>query len=109
VLELRSRLLVDQAPGLLAMLILATTCFLLGALLALRFIVWILLPVMTVGLLFALSVGLAHNYAFGTIALAMTLIAVGVQFGYLAMIGIDYVISTSRRPRRVTPVSRPAH
>jgi hypothetical protein len=110
-LELRSRLQVHQAPGLLAMLTLATTCFLLGAMLALRFTVWILVPVISLGLLFALGIGLAHNYAFGTIGLAAVLIALGLQFGYLAVIGTDYVLSGWRRHRRaqITPVSRPAH
>jgi hypothetical protein len=93
------------------MLILAPTCFLLGAMLALRFTVWILVPVISIGLFFALGVGLAHNYAFATIALAMTLIAVGLQFGYLAVIGMDYILTRARRPRRapITPVSRAAH
>jgi hypothetical protein len=91
------------------MLILATICFLLGALLALRFTVWIFVPVISLGLVLALGVGLAHNHGFGTIGLAMTLIALGLQFGYLAVIGADYLLT--RRPRQadVTPASRHAH
>jgi hypothetical protein len=92
------------------MVVLASTCFLFGAMLALRFTFWILVPVINFGLVFALFAGLAHNYGFGRIALSMTLISVGLQLGYLAIIGTDYLLIGSPRSRPgINPVSRPAH
>jgi hypothetical protein len=93
------------------MLILAIGCILVGAVLGLRFTVWVLVPGIAFGLFAAAAAGLAHHQNLGTIALAMVLIAVGLQFGYLAGTGIGYAIAGARMPRARTgvPVSRPAH
>jgi hypothetical protein len=93
------------------MLLLAIGCILTGAVLGLRFTVWILVPGIAFGLFSALAAGIAHHHELGTIALAMVLIAAGLQFGYLAGTGLHYVIDAARaaRPRSAMPVSRPAH
>jgi hypothetical protein len=93
------------------MLTLTVGCFLVGALLALRFTVWILVPAIAFGLFTALIIGTAHDYAPGTIALASVMVALGLQLGYLAVVGTDYLFAATRMPRgtRIAPLSRPAH
>jgi hypothetical protein len=93
------------------MLILAIGCFLIGAVLGLRFTVWILVPGIAFGLFSALAAGIAHRHDLGTIALTMVLIAIGLQLGYLAGTGLHYLVDAARaaRPRTAVPVSRPAH
>ena len=93
------------------MLLLAICCILVGAVLGLRFTVWILVPGIAFGLFAAAAAGIAHRHDLGTIALAMVLIAAGLQFGYLAGTGIGYVMAGARTPRARpgVPVSRPAH
>ena len=78
--------------------------------LGLRFTVWILVPGIAFGLFSALAVGISHRHDLGTIALAMVLIAVGLQLGYLAGTALHYVIDAARaaRPRSALPMSRPA-
>ena len=78
------------------MLILTITCLLLGAVLGLRFTVWILVPGIAFGLFSAVAVGIAHGHGLGTLALSMVLIASGLQFGYLAGTAVRYLTAAAR-------------
>jgi hypothetical protein len=81
------------------MLILAIGCILVGAVLGLRFTVWILIPGIAFGLFSAAAAGMAHRHDLGTIALSMVLIAVGLQLGYLMGTTTRFVIAGARAPR----------
>ena len=93
------------------MLTLTLGCTLVGAVLGLRFTVWILVPGIAFGLFAAAATGIAHHDGLGTIGLAMVLIAVGLQLGYLMGTTTRFVIAGARaaQPRVVAPVSRTAH
>jgi hypothetical protein len=86
-------------------------CMLVGAVLGLRFTVWVLIPGIAFGLFAAAATGIAHREGMGTIALAMVLIAVGLQLGYLMGTATRFVMAGARaaQPRTVAPVSRAAH
>jgi hypothetical protein len=86
------------------MLILAIGCILVGAVLGLRFTVWILIPGIAFGLFAAAAAGIAHHDGLGTIGLAMVLIAVGLQLGYLMGTTTRFVIAGARAAR-----ARPAY
>jgi hypothetical protein len=58
--------------------------FLAGAALGLRFKVMILVPALTLTMLFAAMVGVARGDKFWSIAVAMILLGTAIQVGYLA-------------------------
>jgi hypothetical protein len=92
------------------MLALTIVCILIGAVLGLRFTVWILVPGFAFGLFAAAAAGVAHRHALGTIGLTMVLIVVGLQFGYLAGTATRFILITARTPGGpVRTASRPAH
>jgi hypothetical protein len=90
---------------------LTIVCILIGAVLGLRFTVWILVPGIAFGLFAAAATGIAHQHGLGTVGLAMLLIVVGLQFGYLAGTATRFIIAAVRTPRARTvgTLSRPAH
>jgi hypothetical protein len=57
---------------------------LVGIALGLRYKVLILVPAVTVAMLFAIIIGIAHADRFWSIILAMVIFGTAVQFGYLA-------------------------
>jgi hypothetical protein len=63
---------------------LATISVLAGIALGLRYKVLILVPAITVAMLFAIIIGVAHADRFWSIVLATVILGTAVQFGYLA-------------------------
>jgi hypothetical protein len=57
---------------------------LVGVALGLRFKVLILVPAIGFAAVFALVVGLANGDTFGSILLAIVIVGIAIQFGYLA-------------------------
>ena len=70
-----------------------------GAALGLRFKVMILVPALTLTMLFAAIVGVTHGDQFWSIALAMILLGTAIQVGYLAGILIRAKIASVRAQR----------
>jgi hypothetical protein len=62
---------------------LAIISVLAGIALGLRYKVLILVPAVTVAMLFAIIIGVAHADRFWSIVLAMVILGTAVQFGYL--------------------------
>jgi hypothetical protein len=79
--------------------------FLAGAALGLRFKVMILVPALTLTLLFAAIVGLAHGDQFWSIAVAMILLGAAIQVGYLAGILFRVKIAVVRAQRIRTKIA----
>ena len=71
--------------------------FLAGVALGLRFKVLILVPAVTLTMLFAAIVGVARGDMFWSIAIAMILLVTAIQVGYLAGILIRAKIECSER------------
>jgi hypothetical protein len=67
---------------------LAVTGVLGGIVLGLRFKVFVLAPAIALAVIFAVLGGVAHGDRWGSIVLAMVILATAVQFGYLAGIAI---------------------
>lgn len=65
-----------------------------GIALGLRFRVLILVPAVTLAMMFALIVGVASADHFWSIVLAMVILGSAVQFGYLAGIGMHAAIES---------------
>ena len=63
---------------------LAIISVLVGIALGLRYKVLILVPAVTVAMLLAIIIGIAHADRFWSIILAMVILGTAVQFGYLA-------------------------
>jgi hypothetical protein len=70
-----------------------------GAALGLRFKVMILVPALTLTMLFAAIIGVAHDDQFWSIAVAMILLGTAIQVGYLAGILIRAKIASVRAQR----------
>jgi hypothetical protein len=62
---------------------LAIICVLVGVGLGLRFKVFVLVPAIVLAGIFALVVGLAYGDSLGSILLAMVIVGIAIQFGYL--------------------------
>jgi hypothetical protein len=73
--------------------------FLAGAALGLRFKLMILIPGLTLTMLFASMVGVKHGDQFWSIAVAMILLGTAIQVGYLAGILIRAKIASVRAQR----------
>ena len=73
--------------------------FLAGVALGLRFKVLILVPAVTLTMLFAAIVGVARGDMFWSIAIAMILLVTAIQVGYLAGILIRAKIASVRAQR----------
>jgi hypothetical protein len=71
---------------------LAIISVLAGIALGLRYKVLILVPAVTVAMLFAIIIGVAHADRFWSIVLAMVMLGTAVQIGYLAGIVIRAAI-----------------
>jgi len=71
--------------------------FLAGVALGLRFKVLILVPAVTLTMLFAAIVGVARGDMFWSIAIAMILLVTSIQVGYLVGILIRAKIERSER------------
>jgi hypothetical protein len=87
------------------MLMLILLAFLLGALLGMRFKVFILIPAIGFGLLAILAAGIARgNSASGTL-IAAVLASSCLQIGYISGIIIRYSVAPARagRRRKVSP------
>jgi hypothetical protein len=59
-----------------------------GAALGLRYKVFVLVPAVTLAMIFAAMAGIAHGNHLGSIILAMVILGATVQFGYLTGIMI---------------------
>jgi hypothetical protein len=59
-----------------------------GTALGLRYKVFVLVPAVTLAMMFAAMAGIAHGDHLGSIILAMVILGATVQFGYLTGIGI---------------------
>ena len=70
-----------------------------GAALGLRFKVMILVPALTLTMLFAAIVGVTRGDQFWSIAIAMILLGTAIQVGYLAGILIRAKIASVRAQR----------
>jgi hypothetical protein len=68
-----------------------------GAALGLRFKVLILVPAVSLAMLFAVIVGVARGDMFWSIAIAMILVVTAIQVGYLAGMLIRAKIERSER------------
>jgi hypothetical protein len=82
----------------MAMLIIVST--LVGAVLGMRFRVFILVPAIVVGCLAAICGHVAFRVGLGATFAAVALIAVGLQIGYLGGIATRFVIAATRVARR---------
>ena len=71
-----------------------TLCFLAGIALGLRYKVLILVPAVTLAMIFAMIIGVAHADHFWSIVLAMVVLGTAVQFGYLAGIAIRAAVGS---------------
>ena len=71
-----------------------TLCFLAGIALGLRYKVWILVPAVTLAMIFAMIIGVARADHFWSIVLAMVVLGTAVQFGYLAGIEIRAAVGS---------------
>jgi hypothetical protein len=67
---------------------LAIISLLAGIALGLRCKVFVLVPAITLAMIFAVVAGVAHGDQLGSIILAMVIFATAVQFGYLAGVAI---------------------
>jgi hypothetical protein len=65
-----------------------------GITLGLRYKVLVLVPAVTVAMLFAMIIGVAHADRFWSIVLAMVILGTAVQFGYVAGIVMRAAISS---------------
>jgi hypothetical protein len=77
---------------------LAIICVLAGIALGLRFKVLILVPAVTLAMMFAMIIGVAHADHFWSIVLAMVILGAAVQFGYVAGILIRAAIRSLCAP-----------
>ena len=71
-----------------------TLCFLAGIALGLRYKVLILVPAVTLVMIFAMIIGVARADHFWSIVLAMVVLGTAVQFGYLAGIAIRAAVGS---------------
>src|SRR5258707_14834069 len=71
-----------------------TLCFLAGIALGLRYKVLILVPAVTLAMIFATIIGVARADHFWSIVLAMVVLGTAVQFGYLAGIAIRAAVGS---------------
>ena len=71
---------------------LAIISLLAGTALGLRYKVVILVPAVTLAMILAMIVGIAHADDFWSIVVAMAILGTAVQLGYLMGIGIDAVV-----------------
>jgi hypothetical protein len=62
-----------------------------GTALGLRYKVFVLVPAVTLAMIFAAMTGIAHGDHLGSILLAMVILGAAVQFGYLTGIAIHTV------------------
>lgn len=89
---------------------LALICVLSGVALALQFRVLILIPVISVVIAMAVSAGLAHGDAVGSLGLRAVIIALSLQFGYSLGLGVWYanaLFRLNRNPYRPLTSSLP--
>jgi uncharacterized membrane protein len=94
------------------MLASATISLLIGALLAQRAKVFILIPAISLTLLIAIGTAFAGEYAAWTIAMTASVIIAGLQIGYLLGIAVRFVrvLARASRMRSSSPTSsRPAY
>jgi hypothetical protein len=75
-----------------------------GAALGLRFRVMILVPALTLTMLFAAIVGVARGDQFWSMAVAMILLGTAIQIGYLARILIRARIAPVRAQRMAVTI-----
>lgn len=73
---------------------LAIISVLAGIALGLRYKVFVLVPAVTLTIMFAVMSGIAHGDRLWSILLAMAILATAVQFGYLAGIMIRAVVGS---------------
>jgi hypothetical protein len=85
-----------MAGSRLVMMTLMLICLLLGAVLGQRFKFLVLIPGMGVMLPLVAAAGVVRADPFGQIVFAMIAAAIGLQVGYLAGIGIRYLMVLSR-------------
>lgn len=71
---------------------LAVISALTGIALGLRFRVLVLVPAVTLAMLFAMTVGMARGDHFWSVVLAMAILGSAVQFGYLAGVVIRLAV-----------------
>ncbi len=78
---------------------LAIICVLAGAVLGARYNVLVLVPAVTLAVVFAVIIGIARAYSFWSIVMATTMVAVAVQLGYLAGVATYAAIEAIRAAR----------
>jgi hypothetical protein len=87
------------------MLTLAAGSALVGAVVGLRFqVFFFVVPVIAAALLMIGGAGLAHGNGVGQVLLAMGIVTVAIQFGYVAGAAVRFAIGLSGRNR-----NSPAH
>jgi hypothetical protein len=79
------------------MLMLSLICLLVGAVLGQRFKVQVLIPAMALAM--AAAAGLAHASTFWQILGAVLVATTSLQIGYVAGVGIRYLIAEARTSR----------
>ena len=79
------------------MLMLSLICLLVGAVLGQRFKVQVLIPAMALGV--TAAAGLAHASTFWQILGAVLVATTSLQIGYLAGVGIRYLMAAVRMSR----------
>jgi hypothetical protein len=72
---------------------------LLGAVLGLRFKVFVLFPAILIGAVILAAIELLRGDSVSAIALAIMAWALSLQFGYLAGLFTRFVVAASRSPR----------
>ena len=84
--------------------------FLLGAILGMRFKVLVLIPVIAFALIAILVGGVTRGDSASAILIAIVLVSIGLQIGYLSGIATRYTIALARagRVRESSVQARPA-
>jgi hypothetical protein len=94
------------------MIILAITAIIIGALLGLRFKVFVLVPAIAIGSATTFGIGMAHNNSLWSIVLAMVLAVSALQMGYLGAVVIRFVSAGAQAGKNshgnIATLQRPA-
>ena len=91
------------------MLVLSTVSFLVGAVLAQRFKIMVLIPAVATVLTLAVGLGVANAYTFWSIVVTAATAATSMQIGYLIGISIhDFLAAASSRSAPSTSARHPA-
>jgi len=87
------------------MIISALIGLLVGMLVAQRFTVLILIPILFLSIFFVITIGVARGERFWTVALASVITVIAVQIGYLLGMAIHQLLVVART-NRMQPLQR---